>query len=147
MTTTVQTIPAHPVKDEASWASRHRGLLIGVAAGVLVLLGLAIWAVIGLAGNPAQTQTIRDIFIILMALEGLIVGLALVILIVQLAVLTNVLQHEIKPILDSTNEAARTLRGTASFVSQNVVDPVIKVHASVAAVRRALDALRPNHRS
>jgi hypothetical protein len=57
------------------------------------------------------------------------------------------LKHEIKPILDSTNEAARTLRGTAAFMSQNVVDPVIKVHASVAAVRSALDLLRPNRRS
>lgn len=147
MTTSVQTIPAHPAQEEASWASRHRGLLIGVGVGLVVLLALVIWAVIGMAGHPAETQTIRDIFIIFMALEGLIIGLALVVLIVQLAVLTNVLQHEIKPILDSTNEAARTLRGTATFVSQNVVDPVIKVHASVAAVRRALDALRPNHRS
>jgi hypothetical protein len=69
------------------------------------------------------------------------------VLVVQVALLTNLLRNEVKPILDSTQETARTLRGTATFISQNVVDPVIKVHASVAAVKSALDLLRPNHRS
>jgi hypothetical protein len=132
--------------DEAGDKDR-RGLLIGIGIGVVVVIALLIIAVIYMAGHPAQTETLRDIFIIFMALEGLLIGLALVILVVQLALLTNLLKHEIKPILDSTNEAARTLRGTAEFMSQNVVDPVIKVHASVAAVRSALDMLRPNRRS
>lgn len=125
---------------------RSRAVVIGVAIGVLVLLVLAVLAVIFMVRNPAQTQTLRDIFIIFMALVSLLIGVALVVLTVQLALLTNLLKHEIKPILDSTNEAARTLRGTAAFMSQNVVDPVIKVHASVAAVRSALDLLRPNRR-
>lgn len=127
-------------------AGRSRAIIIGVALGGLVLLVLAVLAVSFMVRNPAQTQTLRDIFIIFMALVSLLIGLALVVLTVQLALLTNLLKHELKPILDSTNEAARTLRGTAAFMSQNVVDPVIKVHASVAAVRSALDLLRPNHR-
>ncbi len=133
---------AAPEQDQSG--GQHKGLIIGIAIGALVLLGLTIWGVIAMVNNPTQTQTVRDIFIIFMALEGLVIGLALVILVVQLALLTNLLKHEIKPILDSTNEAARTLRGTAAFMSQNVVDPVIKVHAWVAAVRSALDLLRPS---
>jgi hypothetical protein len=127
--------------------NKSRKLLIGIGIGLVVLLALVVVAVIFMVRNPAQTETLRDIFIIFMALEGLLIGLALVVLVVQLALLTNMLQHEIKPILDSTNEAARTLRGTAAFMSENLVDPVIKVHASVAAVRSALDLLRPNRRS
>jgi hypothetical protein len=127
-------------------SGQRKGLIIGVAIGAVVLVVLVILAVIFMVRNPAQTETLRDIFIIFMALEGLLIGLAMVVLTVQLALLTNLLKHEIKPILDSTNEAARTLRGTAAFMSQNVVDPVIKVHASVAAVRSALDLLRPNRR-
>ena len=138
---TVSSAPS----DEPDGVQR-KGLIIGVAVGAVVLLVLGVLAVVFMVRNPAQTETLRDIFIIFMALEGLIIGLAMVVLTVQLALLTNLLKHEIKPILDSTNEAARTLRGTAAFMSQNVVDPVIKVHASVAAVRSALDLLRPNRR-
>lgn len=135
---------ARPDKDgEGS----RRGLIIGIAVGVVVVVALLVVWVLYMAGHPAQTETLRDIFIIFMALEGLLVGVALVVLVVQLALLTNLLQHEIRPILDSTEEAARTLRGTAQFMSQNVVDPVIKVHASVAAVKSALDLLRPGRRS
>jgi hypothetical protein len=140
------TALSQPTGEEPK-QDQYRGILIGAAIGAVVLLVLAVLAVVYMVRNPAQTETLRDIFIIFMALEGLLIGLALVVLVVQLALLTNLLKHEIKPILDSTNEAARTLRGTAAFMSQNMVDPVIKVHASVAAVRSALDLLRPGRRS
>jgi hypothetical protein len=133
--------------EERSWARENRGLLIGAGIGVVVLLALAIVAVVFMARNPAATETIRDIFIIFMALQALVIGAALVIIIAQLAMLTTMLRHEIKPILDSTSEAARTMRGTAEFLSRNMVSPVIKVHKSVAAVRTALDLFRSNHRS
>lgn len=133
--------PAEPV------SGRGKGLLIGAVFGVVVVLILTVLSVGFLVRHPAQTETLRDVFIIFMALEGLLIGLAMVVLTVQLALLTNLLRHEIKPILDSTHEAARTLRGTAAFMSQNVVDPVIKVHASVAAVRSALALLRPGRRT
>ena len=70
------------------------------------------------------------------------IGLAMIILIVQLAKLTALLQNEVKPILQSTTETLNTLRGTTAFLSNNVVQPVIKANSSVAAARRALDLLR-----
>jgi hypothetical protein len=132
---------------EPSWFAEHRGLVIGGAIAAVLLVAGVVAAVIAMVNNPAETETIRDIFIVFMAIEALVIGVALVVLIVQVAMLTNLLRHEIRPILDNTNETARTLRGTASFLSQNLVDPVIKVQASVAAVKGALDLLRPNHRS
>jgi hypothetical protein len=93
--------------------------------------------------NPAQTETIRDIVIIFMAVEALIIGLVLILLIVQVARLTDLLRNEIKPILDSTNETLGTLRGTTRFLSDNLVKPVVKVNSSMAAVRRALNIIRP----
>jgi hypothetical protein len=147
----IRTGPPRATEPDAkpgeSGEGSRRGLYIGIAVGAVVVIALLVVGVIYMAGHPAQTETLRDIFIIFMALEGLLIGVALVVLVVQLALLTNLLKHEIRPILDSTNEAARTLRGTAEFMSQNVVDPVIKVHASVAAVKSALDLLRPNRRS
>ena len=79
--------------------------------------------------------------IIVLALEFAVIGLALVILLIQLARLINLLQNEIQPILESTNETANTLRGTATFLSENMVEPVVKLNEYLAVVRRMLDLL------
>src|SRR3989337_2166398 len=112
---------------------RQRQTLIGLGIATVFFLALIILAVIYLARPATPTDKIRDIFIIFMALEFLVLGLALVILIVQLATLINLLQNEVKPILETTNETANTLRGTAVFLSDNLVDPVIKLNEYLAA--------------
>ena len=71
------------------------------------------------------------------------VGVALVILMIQLAVLINLLQNEIKPILNSTNETVNTLRGTVTFLSDNLAEPVIKLNQYMAGFKKLLDLLRP----
>jgi hypothetical protein len=77
-----------------------------------------------------------------MALETIIVGLVLVILIYQIAKLTNLLETEIKPILESTNETISTLRGTTKFISDNLVEPVIKLNETMAIFKRATDIFK-----
>ncbi len=111
-----------------------------VLAAILVASGFAVAAMFK---SPEQTEVIRDIVIVFMAAEALIIGLALVLLIVQIARLTALLQNEIRPILLSTQETLDTVRGTTAFLGNNLVDPVIKANSSLAAVRRALDLLRP----
>jgi hypothetical protein len=78
-----------------------------------------------------------------MALESLVIGLALIILIVQMATLINLLQNEVKPILNSTNETVNTLRGTASFLSDNLVEPVLKLNEYLAGLKKLIDLVRP----
>lgn len=122
-----------------------KSTLIAIAAGlfVLALIVGVVLAIISMVRNPTQTETIRDIVIIFMAVEALIIGLVLILLIVQIARLTDLLRNEIKPILDSTNETLGTLRGTTRFLSDNLVKPVVKVNSSMAAVRRAIEIIRP----
>ncbi len=122
-----------------------KSTLIAIGIGVLLLALIAgvVLAVISMVRNPAQTETIRDIVIIFMAVEALIIGLVLILLIVQIARLTDLMRNEIKPILDSTNETLGTLRGTTKFLSDNLVKPVVKVNSSMAAVRKAIDVIRP----
>lgn len=117
---------------------RHRLVKIGLVIACLILIGLLVSAVIYLVNPGTPTTRIRDILIILMALEFLVVGAALIILIVQLASLINLLQNEVKPILESTNETSRTLRGTALFLSDNLVEPVIKLSGYVASMQRIM---------
>jgi hypothetical protein len=115
---------------------RQRWIVAGVVAGIVVVLALLALAIFGLLQNSNTTANIRDIFIIFMAFESLIIGVALIVLIIQLASLTNLLQNELKPILQSTNETISTLRGTSEFLSENLVEPVIKLNSSIAGLRR-----------
>ena len=71
-----------------------------------------------------------------MAFESLVIGAALIILVIQVASLINLLQNEVKPILDATNETVNTLRGTTNFLSENLVVPVIKLNSYLAGLRR-----------
>jgi hypothetical protein len=120
-----------------------RKKLFGLIAVVVVILALVVGAIFFLFGQKAEeTARIRDVFIIFMALESLILGVALVILIVQLATLINLLQNEIKPILNSTNETVNTVRGTVTFLSDNLAEPVIKLNEYLAAIKRLTDLLR-----
>jgi len=76
-----------------------------------------------------------------MALESLLIGLALIVLIIQIARLTNLLENEVKPILASTNETISNLRGTSKFLSDNLVEPVIKLNEVIAVFQRVTDIL------
>ncbi len=139
-----QTIPLPTATDPATL--RKQRLYIALAAVVVVvLLGLLITGLVFLI-NPNLTSLdvvarLRDIFIILMALESLLIGLALTILIIQIARLTNLLQNELKPILDSTNATVSNLRGTTKFLSDNLVEPVIKLNELLAVFQRVTDIL------
>ena len=114
--------------------------IIGGGAAILVVIIAVI--VFLFSQGPAETSRLRDIFIIFMALESLVIGIALIILMVQLAILINLLQNEIKPILYSTNETVNTLRGTAAFLSNNLSEPIIKLNEYMAGFKKLLDLLR-----
>lgn len=114
-----------------------RKRVIVIIVSVIIVIGLVVGgAFLLMAQDVAVTAQIRDVFLIFMALESLVIGVALVILMVQLAVLINMLQNEIKPILNSTNETVNTLRGTAAFISNNLSEPIIKLNEYLAAFKR-----------
>ena len=121
--------------------SGQRKAIIGVIIAVIILLALLVAGVWALLLPSTNTAKIRDVFIIFMALETLLLGFVLVILILQLARLINLLQNEVKPILDSTNETVSHLRGTATFLSDNLAEPVIKLNEIMAGVNQLLQVI------
>jgi len=112
-----------------------------VIAGVVVFLALLIWAIVALMQPTAPTDKIRDVFIIVVALESLVIGVALVVLIMQLASLINLLQNEVRPILNATNETVNTLRGTVEFLGEEVIEPVMKLSGYMAGLTRMLELM------
>jgi len=140
MTENLAELPA-PDEENAEKAAQRKQhwIIAGIIAGVVVVLAAIVVAVIFLAKSPAAAANVRDIFIIFMALMSLLVGAALVVVMIQLASLINLLQNEVKPILKSTNETVNTLRGTTEFLSENVVEPVIKLNSYLAGLRRLFE--------
>jgi hypothetical protein len=138
-------IPMDPdtnIPEPAKGNMKQRLLMIGAVVLVLALIAGIVLSVISLSGmSDVQTGKIRDIFIIFMAIEFLIIGVALVVMIIQLAALINLLQNEVKPILNSTNETVSTLKGTAKFLSDNMVEPLIKMNEYLAGFKKAIDMI------
>ena len=142
--TTSEIVP-NPPPEESTTTKEAEGrskrivtiLIIGVVA-LLVLAGVAIFF---LLQPTTPTDRIRDVFIIIVALESLVIGVALIILIVQLASLINLLQNEVRPILTATSETVNNLRGTAEFLGESVVEPVIKLNGYLAGMSRVIELM------
>jgi hypothetical protein len=145
-----QTPPAPPPLTPEQVAVRKaqeqqtRTVIITVSAIAVVVLALLITAIYFLLRPETPTDEvsrIRDVFIIVVGLETLIIGVALVVLLIQLASLINLLQNEIRPIIQATNETVNTLRGTADFLGENLVEPVIKLNSYLASIQRVLELM------
>jgi hypothetical protein len=130
-----------PVTDDS--ASKKK--MVYWIIGLVIIIALIVYSVVLLfQSNLETTSRIRDIFIIFMALQSLIIGIALIILIIQLATLINVLKNEVKPILDTTNDTVNNLRGTTVFLSNNLVEPVMKINEYTAGFKKFMDLLNPS---
>lgn len=142
-TNNLPELPAGEVKTDQTaadleGAKQQRKVVITIIVVVVVLLALFIGGTVLLLSPGIDTAKVRDLFIIYMGFQSLVIGLVLIILMVQLARLINLLQNEIKPILDSTNETVSHLRGTTVFLSDHMVGPVIKLNEYLAGISEAL---------
>ena len=129
-------------KQEAE--KQQRAILTWSVVGIFAILALLVTAIYFLLRPQTDAETvgkIRDVFIIVMALESLLIGAALIVLMVQVASLINLLQNEVKPVLAATTETVNNLRGTAEFLGENVVGPVIKLNGYLAGMQRMLELM------
>lgn len=85
--------------------------------------------------------TLRDIAIIILAIESIFIGVLLVILLFYILSLIRLLREEIKPILEATSETVSTMRGTTAFVSETLLSPVISLISYAAAIGGAVRML------
>ena len=145
---TAQSTPPTPptLANSSRTAERARDrqtrtVIIAAITAAVVLVAILILAVYVLLQPGTPTERWRDIFIIMVSLESLVIGIALTVLLVQLASLINLLQNEVRPILLATSETVNTLRGTAEFLGESVVEPVIKLNSYLASLRRVLELM------
>lgn len=132
-------------------------LYISIPPIIIIVVLFVGGLVLALTTDPSQTAPrigmIRDIFIIILAFEFILVVLALVALILQVARFIATVDDEIKPIVETTKETLETVKETAQFVGKNVTQPVVSSRAffaglfaflrDVGGIRRAIRRTSP----
>jgi hypothetical protein len=137
----VDAPPDNSVPPSSELNAEQKRAIIIIVIVLIVLLVLIVLSVMYLLQPTTNTAKVRDVFIIFMALQSMLTGFTLVVLMVQMARLINLLQNEIKPILDSTNETISNLRGTTNFLSDGLVEPVIKLNEYIAGLTKFIELL------
>lgn len=136
----LETSVDEPELEKTSEPASKLWIVILIA---VLILGLIVTSIVLLSKADLNTTSrIRDIFIIFMAFESIVIGVALVVLVVQISTLINLLQNEVKPILKSTKETVDTLKGTTEFLSSNLVEPVIKLNGYMAGMKQLFDLFK-----
>lgn len=124
------------VQPKSGWTLKKIVILAaGVLGGLIILLfilGLLLALFSDVEATAPRIQIIRDIFFIVLGLEFILIIIALAVLILQIARLINLLQNEIKPILDNTQDTVNSAKGTVEFVSSNVTRPIVRAGGFVA---------------
>lgn len=119
-------------------------IILLITLGLALVIGAVLLALNAEAAAPG-VEIIRDLMIIVLALLLALVGTAIVVLLIQIARLVNLLNNEVQPLIQAASDTINTVRGTATFLSNNLVEPVMAVNSAVKGVTRMAqdaDAIR-----
>ncbi|NLX36965.1 MAG: hypothetical protein GXY68_09780 [Chloroflexi bacterium] len=82
---------------------------------------------------------VRDIAIVLLAVESLVIGVLLAVMLLQLRALVRMLREEVQPMLDSAGGTAKRVQGTVELVTDTIVSPLVRVQSWMAGAHQALE--------
>lgn len=131
----------HPPGEtqESGWTFQRTVTVATIGFVAVVFLPFIAALILALAtegDRPAEiVRILRDISIIVLSLVGIVVVLSLSVLILQIAQLIHLLQHEIRPVLDDLQSTANVTRKSVQFVGENVARPVIRATAFTAGLK------------
>ena len=117
---------------DAERQMNRRMMLIGIGIAViavLILLGFAGMIAVGIIDE------VRDIIIILLAIESLIIGGVTLFLLYQVIMLVTLLREELIPLIQSAQETVNSARGTTVYVSRKIIVPSVKAATTVARLQ------------
>lgn len=119
---------------------------MAIAIGVIVILLLIATPILIFAFVPTdalqKAAHLATIVTSVFACGLLVVITALVAaILILVSVLTNLVNTKVGPLIDKVNETADTARGTAAYIGEGVVSPLVKVSGILAAIRAAIRAL------
>jgi hypothetical protein len=109
------------------------------ALAILVLLLVVVGIAYGLyqlgGADQAPLERLRDIVIIFLAFQLLLVTIVLAGIAAGLVFLIVVLKDQVIPLLHELTETARRVRGTTEFVTEEAVRPIVTAAGQIAKMR------------
>ncbi len=117
---------------DAERQMRRRTTLIGIGIAViavLILLGFVFMIAAGIIDK------VRDIVIILLAAESLLIGGVTLFLLYQMIMLLTLIREELIPLIHSAQDTVNSARGTAVYVSRRIIAPSAKAATTVARMQ------------
>lgn len=83
-----------------------------------------------------RVANLRDVFIIVLAIEALLIGLAMFVLVLQTGMMINILQNQVRPILEDTQATMLKVKSTTAFLAKYAVQPIISVNSYSAGFKK-----------
>lgn len=149
----------HPISTKPLVSERTRrataivsAIVVVVVLALLIGLGYLMYTSYdraAVAGVVPGTVRIRDIGFVVMAVETLVLMVLVIIVIVLLLIVIILVYDRVIPILEQLNksintvvETTHTVKGTATFVSDKVVTPLIEISSYASGAARILGGIR-----
>lgn len=134
------SLPEHQIESAKSRRSLQRIVFIsGGALGGIILIPFVIGLLLSFSDalevTALRTSYLRDILLILIILEGIIIISGLSILIIQISRIVNMVKKEVTPVIFNAQQTMKTAKVTAEFVGDNVTEPIVQTGAFVAGLR------------
>ncbi len=120
------------VMTDAERQMRRRMMLIGIGIAIVAVVILLGFAVMIAAGVIAE---VRDVVIILLAVESLIIGGVTLFLLYQIIMLVTLIHEELIPLIQSAQDTVNSARGTTVYVSRKIVVPSVRAATTVARLQ------------
>ena len=121
---------------EESGTSRWKLWATLAGLGTLLVLGLIVWGLYVLGDeDQSALERLRDIAIIFVVLLSALVTVLLAAITGALIFLVFQIKDRVIPLLEELTGTARRVRGTAAFVTEEAVKPIVTIASSYAKIR------------
>jgi hypothetical protein len=113
-------------------------LVLAVALLPVLLLFIAPWPT---DGSYSWLVAVRDMSLIYASMFMCVGAILFIVMTGLLALIAFAIRDHIVPALQKVDDTAKTVRGTATFVSESVVAPIIKTAGAAAGARAMVQSL------
>ena len=125
-------------KPKSKWTVQRIVFLSSGVLGGLIAIIFVVGLLLAFSGEleitALRVEYIRNLFMIVIGLEGLLIIGSIAVLIVQITRLVNMLKRDVQPVLTTAQETVNTAKGTVEFVGDNTVRPIIRASAFASGV-------------
>ena len=135
-------------KRSAGLSSSPKPAIIAAIVAIVILAVLIAVGVV-LFNNPPSAAVLRDIFLILLGIQSMVIGLLIIVMLVAIIYVVlkvydfvKFVQTEVEPMLDRADDAVRSVQSRAVFISDTAVKPVVEIMAQVSAIRQIIRSFR-----